>query len=728
MNHEIPGRFWAVGVGPGDPDLLTLKAARLIQKAGAIYHAGPAPNQGRAWDIVAPLVRDHVPVHCVLSVPMADIEMAHWRDAYRSGVERILADLQNGTDVVFVTEGDPTLYSTAACVWQFLAEMAADAWIEVVPGVTSITAAAARAAWPLAQKDEPLAIVPTDYHAGNLAYWLAEFPSVCFLKPARSLPELTDALKSCDAVYVENVGTNKERVTRDLSDVADRHQYFSLVLARRKAQPTAAGVVVVGLGPGGVEHLTAAARTALSSADVVVGYDSYLRSLAPLRLRAEMVGSPIGAESDRARQALAFAQNGKRVALVSSGDAGVYGMASLLLETTAEAPEVAVEVVPGVTAALAAAALLGAPLGHDWACVSLSDLLTPWETIESRLHAAGRCDFVVVLYNPISERRTWQLPRAAEILRQYRSGETPVGLVEKASRPGQRVGLTTLGTLTTDGVTMETALIIGSSQTRVIHGRMVTPRGYQARGEERGTRDERGRGSRSLVSLPPSLVPRPSPLAPPSSILDESFAIIERELGPHSFPPWTFAVVRRLIHATADFEFAANIRYSAEAADVFRRAVDTGLVVVTDTEMVAEGVRTAVGRLPGARLFCHLNDPETRDLANSAGLTRSAAGMRIAAGKHSAPVLVIGNAPTALEEALRLIESARWRPALLIGMPVGFVGVLEAKARLLKQVDVPYLTCVGRKGGSAAAAAAFNALAETKRRGQQSGETAGLQG
>jgi precorrin-3B C17-methyltransferase len=170
---------------------------------------------------------------------------------------------------------------------------------------------------------------------------------------------------------------------------------------------------------------------------------------------------------------------GRRVAVVSSGDAGIYGMASLVLETAVEVSGVEVEVVPGVTAALAAAALLGAPLGHDFACVSLSDLLTPWAVIERRLEAAGQGDFVVALYNPMSQRRTWQLPRAREVLLGHRPAGTPVGLVDRAGRPGTRTWQTTLGDLTVEGVGMETVVIVGSSWTKVVGGRMVTPRGYR---------------------------------------------------------------------------------------------------------------------------------------------------------------------------------------------------------------------------------------------------------
>jgi precorrin-8X/cobalt-precorrin-8 methylmutase len=196
-------------------------------------------------------------------------------------------------------------------------------------------------------------------------------------------------------------------------------------------------------------------------------------------------------------------------------------------------------------------------------------------------------------------------------------------------------------------------------------------------------------------------------------ILAESFAIIERELGPHSLPPWAFAVVRRMIHASADFEFARTLRYSDDFPAAFQAAIHRRAPIVTDTEMVLLGIRGGVARFPDLQAACYLNDPETAALAATAGLTRSAAGIRLAAQQHAAGLVVIGNAPTAVEEALRLVEKKAWRPAALVAIPVGFVGVVEAKERILGQSMVPYLTCVGRKGGSAVTAAAVNALTET---------------
>ncbi|HJV08623.1 MAG TPA: precorrin-3B C(17)-methyltransferase, partial [Acidimicrobiales bacterium] len=191
----------------------------------------------------------------------------------------------------------------------------------------------------------------------------------------------------------------------------------------------------------------------------------------------EVVRSPIGDETVRAKQAVAEAGAGRRVALVCSGDAGVYAMASLVFEV---ADGVEVEVVPGVTAALASAALLGAPLGHDHVIVSLSDLLTPWAAIEARLRAAAEADLVVALYNPRSKGRTWQFDAACDILRTSRRPETPVGVVTDATRPGQSVQITTLGAVDAGAVGMTTCVIVGSSTSQVIGGRMVTPRGYES--------------------------------------------------------------------------------------------------------------------------------------------------------------------------------------------------------------------------------------------------------
>ncbi|MGI8775974.1 MAG: precorrin-3B C(17)-methyltransferase [Acidimicrobiales bacterium] len=262
--------------------------------------------------------------------------------------------------------------------------------------------------------------------------------------------------------------------------VHKRASAHGTVAVARRRHPRG-GIAVVGLGPGQARHRTPAAEVAVRHAEVVIGYGPYVDQCADLlRPHHQVVRSPIGNEVVRAKQALAEAGAGRRVALVSSGDPGVYAMAGIALELAADvAPDVDIEVVPGVPAALASAALLGAPLAHDHVIISLSDLLTPWSAIEARLTAAADADLTVALYNPRSRGRSWQLDAARTLLASRRAPDTPVGVVTDAARPTQRVVLTTLADLDVEAVGMTTCVIVGSSTTTVVAGRMVTPRGYR---------------------------------------------------------------------------------------------------------------------------------------------------------------------------------------------------------------------------------------------------------
>jgi cobalt-precorrin 5A hydrolase/precorrin-3B C17-methyltransferase len=253
----------------------------------------------------------------------------------------------------------------------------------------------------------------------------------------------------------------------------------TVALARRSGP--AGSLSVVGLGPGHAAHRTPAAEAAVRAAEAVLGYGAYLDQAADLLGPGqEVLSFPLGAELERCAQALRRAAAGQRVALVCSGDPGIYAMASPLCELAGDPDFGAVEitVVPGVTAGLAAAAELGAPLGHDHLVVSLSDLRTPWERIEAVVEAAARADLPLVIYNPRSVRRSWQLEKARGILLAERPPDTPVGLVTDVARPGGTVVLTTLGDLDPTVVTMTTCVVIGSRTTRLVAGRMVTPRGY----------------------------------------------------------------------------------------------------------------------------------------------------------------------------------------------------------------------------------------------------------
>lgn len=238
---------------------------------------------------------------------------------------------------------------------------------------------------------------------------------------------------------------------------------------------------VVGLGPGDARYLTEQARKALEMSDLICGYSVYIDLVRPLYPEKEYFTTPMKQELDRCRHALASAQQGVTTAMVCSGDAGVYGMASPVLELAGEYPGVDVEVVPGITAALSGAAVLGAPLAHDFCVISLSDLLTPWSLIETRLECAAKGDFALCLYNPGSRKRADYLQKAVRIL--LRSGKdpaTPCGYVRNIGREGQQAQTLTLAELENAEMDMFTTVFIGSSTTRILREYLVTPRGYRS--------------------------------------------------------------------------------------------------------------------------------------------------------------------------------------------------------------------------------------------------------
>lgn len=237
-------------------------------------------------------------------------------------------------------------------------------------------------------------------------------------------------------------------------------------------------VLVVGIGPGKSDGLTLEAQAALEACDLICGYTEYIKLVAPLFPDTETCATPMMREIERCRLVLEAAAEGRTVAMVCSGDSGVYGMASPILELWPNYPGVEIEVVAGVTAAQSGSALLGAPLSHDFAVLSLSDLLTPWEAIVSRLRAVAQADFCVCLYNPRSKKRSEHLARACAILLEGKPGDTVCGWVRNIGRDGQGCGILTLEELAGFEADMFTTLFVGNRETRVINGRMVTPRGY----------------------------------------------------------------------------------------------------------------------------------------------------------------------------------------------------------------------------------------------------------
>ena len=238
-------------------------------------------------------------------------------------------------------------------------------------------------------------------------------------------------------------------------------------------------VYVVGLGPGGVEQMTRRAQETLAACDVIAGYNVYIDLIKDDYKDKEFLSTGMRKEVERCKLAIEEALKGKTVAMVSSGDAGVYGMAGIMYQIAAEYPELDVEVVPGITAACSGAAVLGAPLISDFTLISLSDLLTPWEKIEKRLELASQADFVICLYNPSSFKRHDYLQKACDIMLKNQRADVPAGIVRNIGREGEEYEIMTLAELRDAQVDMFSTVIIGNSQTEVINNKMVTPRGYK---------------------------------------------------------------------------------------------------------------------------------------------------------------------------------------------------------------------------------------------------------
>lgn len=236
---------------------------------------------------------------------------------------------------------------------------------------------------------------------------------------------------------------------------------------------------VVGIGPGNGDNMSCAAVKAINESEVIVGYTKYIQLVAPLFPEKKAIDTPMRQEIDRCRKALELAESGMTVAMICSGDAGVYGMAGPVYELSPEYPHVEIRVIPGITAALSGAAVLGAPLTHDFAVISLSDLMTPWETIEKRLICAGEGDFCIAIYNPSSKKRADYLQKACDILLKYKDPDTVCGVVRNIGRDGEHAEVTTLLELRDTEVDMFTTVFVGNASTKNISGHMVTPRGYK---------------------------------------------------------------------------------------------------------------------------------------------------------------------------------------------------------------------------------------------------------
>ncbi|WUD74431.1 precorrin-2 C(20)-methyltransferase [Streptomyces sp. NBC_00510] len=495
------GRLYGVGLGPGDPSLMTVRAVEVIRSADVIAYHCARHGRSIARSIAAAHIRPEQ-IEERLMYPITTETTDHpggYRgaldDFYAESAELLAAHLDAGRTVAVLAEGDPLFYGSYMHMHKRLADRYP---AEVIPGVTSVSAAAARIGRPLVEGEEVLTILPGTLPEEELAARLATADAAAVMKLGRTFPAVRRALETAgrlaDAHYVERATMDAERLEM-LADVdPESVPYFAVAVLPSRVDerpapdpsPADGEVVVVGLGPAGPMWLTPEARSALAGADELVGYTAYMDRV-PVRPGQSRHASDNRVEAERAEFALDLARRGRKVAVVSSGDPGVFAMATAVLEAASADPYlgVRVRVVPGITAAQSAAALAGAPLGHDYAVVSLSDRLKPWTVVEERLRAATAADLVLALYNPASHSRRTQLETALKVLREGRVPGTPVVVARDVGGPEQAVRVTTLEDLDPATVDMRCVLLVGSSQTRAVRrgdGTTVvwTPRRYPA--------------------------------------------------------------------------------------------------------------------------------------------------------------------------------------------------------------------------------------------------------
>ena len=448
-------------------------------------------------------------------------------------------------------------------------------------------------------------------------------------------------------------------------------------------------IIVAGIGPGSPQDITPAVLDAVREADVIVGYQYYFQFIQPyVQAGCTCIDTGMKKERQRAEQAFELAEQGKTVVVISSGDAGIYGMTPLIYEMQRErGTNIDIVSLPGISAFQKAASLLGAPIGHDMCILSLSDLMTPWEVIERRIVSAAIGDFVTAVYNPKSHGRYWQLYRLQEIFLQQRSPDTPVGYVRQAGREEEVVKVTTLGAFDPEDVDMFTVILIGNSQSYISDNRIITPRGYY--------RDQPSEGEKIG-----------------QQIMIESFRTIAKELKRQDYPLDHLWALLHAIHTTADFDMEQILYTDAGAVETLYQRVQKGKLktIVSDVTMVVSGIRKGALQRLGVETKCYLSDPRVAELAERQGITRTQAGIRLAVEEHPDALFAFGNAPTALMELCELIRKGKAHPAGVIAAPVGFVHVRESKHMVKPFREIPKIIVEGRKGGSNLAATLCNAI------------------
>ncbi|AFU03284.1 precorrin-2 C(20)-methyltransferase [Nocardia brasiliensis] len=618
---STPGKLWGVGLGPGDPELVTVKAARVIAAADVIAFHSARHGRSISRGIAAPYMRaDQLEEHLVYPVTTETTDhpggyQGAIDEFYEQAAQRLSTHLAAGRSVALLAAGDPLFYSSYMHMHRRLADRFET---EIIPGITSVSAASAALGTPLVEGEQVLTVLPGTMPVDELTRRLRDTEAAAIMKLGRTYPGVRQALSDSgrldDAYYVERASSTRQRVLR-AADVADADvPYFAItvvpgpspttiptlsanstavqqvsgssrnrsadpghmensspttpsdgpepkpvaaqleeqdtaqkVLAARVTHPASsdreqyplagattepaldttgaadsdhvtvvrhepsaktsaadepaigtAGAIggghltVVGLGPGAAAWTTSEVLEALSDATDLVGYTTYLNRV-PVRPGQRRHASDNRVESERAAMALDLARRGARVVVVSSGDPGVFAMAAAVLEEAGD-PQwagVPVRVLPGLTAANAVASRVGAPLGHDYAMISLSDRLKPWEVVAQRLSAVAAADMAIAVYNPASSQRTWQVGAMRELLLEHRKPDTPVVLGRDVGGPAESVRVVALGELDPADVDMRTLLIIGASTTvatETDHGvRVYTSRRYAGAGDARSS-------------------------------------------------------------------------------------------------------------------------------------------------------------------------------------------------------------------------------------------------
>jgi precorrin-2 C20-methyltransferase/precorrin-3B C17-methyltransferase len=468
------GTLWGVGLGPGDPELVTVKAARVIGEADVVAYHSARHGRSIARTIAAPYLRPgQLEEHLVYPVTTETTDhpggyAGAMDDFYQLAADRIAVHLDAGRDVALLAEGDPLFYSSYMHMHTRLTERFNAI---IVPGVTSVSAASAAIGRPLVQGDEVLSILPGTLSPDELRRRLADTDAAVVMKLGRSYPAVREALSAVgrldDAYYVERASTPQQRVSPAGDVDAMTVPYFSLAMlpGMTVRKDPVGSIAVVGLGPGDVDWMTPQSRRELATATDLIGYGPYLDRVAG-RDGQRHHPSDNTDEPARARLACTLAEQGRAVAVVSSGDPGVFAMATAVLEEAKQWPGVDVRVIPAMTAAQAVASRVGAPLGHDYAVISLSDRLKPWEVIVGRLKAAAVADLVLAIYNPASKSRTWQVAAMRDLLLEHRDPGTPVVIGRDVAGPEEHVKVVRLADLDPGAVDMRCLLIIGSSQTQ----------------------------------------------------------------------------------------------------------------------------------------------------------------------------------------------------------------------------------------------------------------------